>query len=59
MLLGGLWHGAGWTFVIWGALHGIYLAINHTWVRFIKCIPTLDRFSTTRSYAILTLLLAA
>ncbi len=31
MLLGGLWHGAGWTFVIWGALHGVYLAINHLW----------------------------
>jgi alginate O-acetyltransferase complex protein AlgI len=31
MLLGGLWHGAGWTFVIWGALHGLYLVINHTW----------------------------
>jgi len=31
MLLGGLWHGAGWTFVIWGALHGIYLIINHFW----------------------------
>ncbi|MFZ5502719.1 MAG: MBOAT family O-acyltransferase [Pseudomonadota bacterium] len=31
MLLGGLWHGAGWTFVIWGALHGLYLAINHLW----------------------------
>ncbi|MBP2658234.1 MAG: rane-bound O-acyltransferase family protein [Firmicutes bacterium] len=31
MLLGGLWHGAGWTFVIWGGLHGIYLAINHLW----------------------------
>ena len=31
MLLGGLWHGAGWTFIIWGALHGIYLAINHFW----------------------------
>ncbi|MBI3433453.1 MAG: MBOAT family protein [Hydrogenophilales bacterium] len=31
MLLGGLWHGAGWTFVIWGALHGLYLAINHGW----------------------------
>jgi D-alanyl-lipoteichoic acid acyltransferase DltB (MBOAT superfamily) len=29
MLLGGLWHGAGWTFVIWGGLHGVYLAINH------------------------------
>ena len=31
MLLGGLWHGAGWTFVIWGGLHGIYLVINHLW----------------------------
>ncbi len=29
MLIGGLWHGAGWTFVVWGGLHGIYLAINH------------------------------
>jgi len=31
MLLGGLWHGAGWTFIIWGGLHGVYLAINHGW----------------------------
>jgi D-alanyl-lipoteichoic acid acyltransferase DltB (MBOAT superfamily) len=31
MLLGGLWHGAGWTFVIWGGLHGLYLAVNHGW----------------------------
>ncbi|HEY9296830.1 MAG TPA: MBOAT family protein [Phormidium sp.] len=31
MLLGGLWHGAGWTFIIWGGLHGIYLSINHWW----------------------------
>jgi alginate O-acetyltransferase complex protein AlgI len=31
MLLGGLWHGAGWTFVAWGALHGLYLVINHQW----------------------------
>ncbi|MFH2135460.1 MAG: MBOAT family O-acyltransferase, partial [Pseudomonadota bacterium] len=31
MLLGGLWHGAGWTFVVWGALHGVYLTINHLW----------------------------
>lgn len=29
MLLGGLWHGAGWTFVIWGGIHGVYLMINH------------------------------
>ncbi|WP_259780884.1 MBOAT family O-acyltransferase [Aestuariispira ectoiniformans] len=31
MLLGGLWHGAGWNFVIWGGLHGGYLIINHLW----------------------------
>ncbi|WP_246844088.1 MBOAT family protein [Hydrocoleum sp. CS-953] len=31
MLLGGLWHGAGWTYVIWGGLHGTYLCINHGW----------------------------
>ncbi len=31
MLLGGLWHGAAWTFVMWGALHGFYLVINHGW----------------------------
>jgi D-alanyl-lipoteichoic acid acyltransferase DltB (MBOAT superfamily) len=31
MLLGGLWHGAGWNFPLWGGLHGFYLAINHVW----------------------------
>jgi D-alanyl-lipoteichoic acid acyltransferase DltB (MBOAT superfamily) len=31
MLLSGLWHGAGWTFVLWGALHGGYLLANHLW----------------------------
>lgn len=31
MLLGGLWHGAGWPFIIWGGLHGFYLACNHAW----------------------------
>jgi len=31
MLLGGLWHGAGWTFVAWGGLHGLYLVVNHGW----------------------------
>ena len=32
MLLGGLWHGASWTFVVWGGLHGFYLAIER-WLR--------------------------
>jgi alginate O-acetyltransferase complex protein AlgI len=31
MLLGGLWHGASWNFVIWGGLHGLCLSINHLW----------------------------
>lgn len=31
MLLGGFWHGAGWTFVFWGALHGLFLSVNHAW----------------------------
>ena len=31
MLLGGLWHGAGWNFAVWGMLHGAYLMINHAW----------------------------
>jgi D-alanyl-lipoteichoic acid acyltransferase DltB (MBOAT superfamily) len=31
MLLGGLWHGANWTFVFWGGLHGLYLVVNHGW----------------------------
>ncbi len=31
MLIGGLWHGAGWNFVLWGGLHGIYLVINLGW----------------------------
>ena len=31
MVLGGLWHGAGWNFIIWGALHGSYLVVNHFW----------------------------
>jgi len=34
MVLGGLWHGAAWTFVAWGALHGAYLCINHAWINY-------------------------
>ncbi|MDQ6771102.1 MAG: MBOAT family protein [Gemmatimonadota bacterium] len=36
MLLGGLWHGASWTFVIWGGLHGLYLTVNHFWNELIQ-----------------------
>jgi alginate O-acetyltransferase complex protein AlgI len=33
MLLGGLWHGASWTFALWGGLHGLYVAANYLWRR--------------------------
>lgn len=38
MLIGGLWHGASWNFVIWGGLHGLYLMINHTVYRLPKSL---------------------
>jgi len=40
MALGGLWHGAGWTFVLWGLLHGVGLAVCALWQR---CLPPLPR----------------
>jgi D-alanyl-lipoteichoic acid acyltransferase DltB (MBOAT superfamily) len=43
MLIGGLWHGAGWTFVAWGGLHGIMLAINHLWRERTARNPALER----------------
>ncbi|THB78634.1 MAG: MBOAT family protein [Desulfobulbaceae bacterium] len=46
MLLGGIWHGAGWTFVIWGALHGFCLIINHLWRSGCKALLGPDRKST-------------
>lgn len=44
MLLGGLWHGAGVTFIVWGALHGAFLALNHLWretisERYLRWVP--------------------
>ena len=42
MLLGGLWHGAGYNFIIWGGLHGLYLIINHSW-RYFKNINKINK----------------
>jgi alginate O-acetyltransferase complex protein AlgI len=33
-LIGGLWHGAGWTFVLWGALHGLAIVVHRWWKTF-------------------------
>lgn len=46
MLLGGLWHGAAWTFVIWGGLHGAMLMVNHGWHKVRRLLGhDLHRFS--------------
>jgi alginate O-acetyltransferase complex protein AlgI len=52
MLLGGLWHGAGWNFAIWGGLHGIYLVINHAWQRLLGERETKSRVGRLLSIAL-------
>jgi D-alanyl-lipoteichoic acid acyltransferase DltB (MBOAT superfamily) len=47
MGLGGLWHGAGWTFMAWGLLHGVYLVINNVWFRIGKPLPSLLAWAST------------
>ena len=39
MLLVGFWHGAGWTFILWGGWHGLLLMINHQWRRLSISLP--------------------
>ena len=53
MLLGGLWHGAAWTFVVWGGLHGAYLAINHAW----RSTQLSARWAKSRTWNVAALLL--
>lgn len=53
MLIGGLWHGAAWTFVAWGALHGIYLTIERLLRKRVHIANT-NRFFPGFSLALLT-----
>lgn len=39
MFIGGLWHGAGWTFIVWGSLHGILLGLNNILILIRKLLP--------------------
>lgn len=56
MVLGGLWHGASWSFVLWGTLHGIYLGVNHAFRAL--CAPhLLQRLDNSRVFAVLAWLL--
>ena len=53
MLLGGLWHGAGWTFVFWGGLHGFYLMGHRYWRRWTKSYS----FTQSKIYSLTSVLL--
>ena len=35
MLIGGIWHGAGWTYIVWGAIHGVLLVLTVIWQKLI------------------------
>ena len=53
MVLGGLWHGAAWTFVIWGALHGAYLCINHAWSNYGPAVaPRFERAANLAAFVV-------
>lgn len=56
MVLGGFWHGAGWQFLFWGGLHGLYLCINHFWRKFSNLS---DEFSHTKQTLQVALTFAA
>lgn len=50
MLLGGLWHGAGWQFIIWGGLHGLMLVVNHFWLGLRRRVRPLEAIAGTWPY---------
>jgi alginate O-acetyltransferase complex protein AlgI len=52
-LVGGLWHGAAWTFVLWGALHGTALVILHLWRKSRIALPTPLAIALTFVFVIL------
>lgn len=57
MLLGGLWHGAAWTFVVWGGLHGLYLGVERACRSRWKDVPFWQSTAGKLMLALLTYLL--
>jgi len=53
MVLGGLWHGASWSFVLWGALHGAYLMFNHGFRAMTESLGWRGALDASRGFAVL------
>lgn len=57
MLLGGFWHGANWTFIVWGAIHGALLGVNHAWTQFrVSRLPLLQTTAVRGLFVLMTFL---
>ena len=54
MLLGGLWHGAAWTFVVWGGLHGLALVLEYLWRRTGLALPAAAGWAATMLFVFVT-----
>jgi alginate O-acetyltransferase complex protein AlgI len=57
MALCGLWHGAGWTFVLWGTLQGVAIVFAAVWSRYLKSPPALTGWAGTIGFFLLTIVL--
>jgi len=57
MLLGGLWHGTWWTFILWGGLHGVGLIINHAWRKTGHTLPSIVGWALTFIFVMVTFLI--
>ncbi len=64
MVLGGLWHGASWNFVIWGMLHGCFLTVNHAWSGSVgksglfDAVPAVIRTASAQAITLLAVIIA-
>ncbi len=53
-LIGGIWHGAGWTFVLWGTIHGVTLVVHRVWSRlWNRSMPAVLGWALTFSFVVL------
>ncbi len=53
-LIGGIWHGAGWTFVFWGLLHGVGIVVHRIWKQLGKRMPTVAAWFVTFGFINIT-----